>query len=73
MALNYMWVVSTGRKPQPASERERAWVVGEIVSEIAEHGRDRDDRQATRSIAAMSPPSYPTDPHPLNPAPLSMT
>lgn len=35
-----------------------------IVSEIGEHGQDRDDRQATRSVATTSPLYNPTDPPP---------
>ena len=87
MALNYMWVVSTGRKPRPVSERvgerergrererererePRPWE--SIVSEIGERGRDRDDRQATRSAAATRAPSHPTHPHPSTQAPLSL-
>lgn len=31
-----------------------------IVSEIGERGQDRDDRQATRSVATTSPPYNPT-------------
>lgn len=31
---------------------------GRVVSEIGERGRDRDDRQATRSAAVTTPPSY---------------
>lgn len=72
-ALNYMWVVSTGRKAWPVSERGREPGPWEsIVSEIGKRGRDRDDRQATRSATAMSPPSYPTHPPPLTPVPLSL-
>lgn len=68
MALNYMWVVSAGRKPRPTSEREISGCE-RIVSEIGERGQDRDDRQATRSVAMTSPPSNPT--HPPTPVPLS--
>lgn len=64
MALNYMWVVSAGRKPRPTSEREISGCE-RIVSEIGERGQDRDDRQATRSVAMTSPPSNPT--HPTTP------
>lgn len=73
-ALNYMWVVSTGREAWPVSERGREPGPWEsIVSEIGKRGRDRDDRQATRSATATSPPSYPTHPTPppLTPVPLS--
>lgn len=63
MALNYMWVVSAGRKPWPASEREIPGCES-IVSEIGKHGQDRNDRQATRSVATRNPPSNPTHPHP---------
>lgn len=35
---------------------------GRVVSEIGERGRDKDDRQATRSAAVATPPSY-THPH----------
>lgn len=52
------------------SEREREPGLWEsIVSQIVEHGRDRDDRQATRSATAASPPSYPSHPPPT-PAPV---
>lgn len=61
MALNYMWVVSAGRKLRQMSEREISGCE-RIVSEIGERGQDRDDRQATRSVATTSPPSNPT-PH----------
>lgn len=65
MAPNYMWVVSTGRKPRPVSGRRREPRPQEsVVSEIGKRGRDRDDRQATHSAAATSPPSYPTPPNP---------
>lgn len=61
MALNYMWVVSAGRKARPTSEREIS-ACERIVSEIGERGQDRDDRQATRSVATTSRPSNPTPP-----------
>lgn len=62
-----MWVVSAGRKPRPTSEREISGCE-RIVSEIGERGQDRDDRQATRSVAMTSPHLIPPT-HP--PTPLS--
>lgn len=62
MALNYMWVVSTGRKSSQWMRERLSRSCGRVVSKIGERGRDRDDRQATRSATATTPPSY-TSPH----------